>query len=160
MTDLQRRLRARLQLVRDELNQVIARLDDSMLPWAPREGMRTIQGQLLEIATTEIQNQAMLIDGASISFREAEPAGPETESVAGLETMLERVRARTLAYLDGLDDAQLEESIAYPPEWFESLQADRVPRSEVVRSIAQHEWYHVGQLVSYLWARGDDPYDW
>ena len=29
---------------------------------------------------------------------------------------------------------------------------------EVLRNIAAHEWYHTGQLVSYLWTRGEDPY--
>ena len=34
------------------------------------------------------------------------------------------------------------------------------PISEVLRSIATHESYHTGQLITYLWMRGDNPYEW
>jgi uncharacterized damage-inducible protein DinB len=35
-----------------------------------------------------------------------------------------------------------------------------LPRAELVLNIADHEYYHVGQLTSYPWFRGDNPYHW
>jgi len=154
------RLKARLALVREDLDAVVARLSDADLAFAPREGMRTIGGQLAEIAGTEIQVLAYLREGMHIPWEESNDFGERGKSVDAMKDVLGEVRQSTLEYLDSLTEEQLGEPIAMPKGWFESLGRDAVPPSEVFRSIAQHEWYHVGQLVSYLWFRGDDPYKW
>jgi len=51
----------------------------------------------------------------------------------------------------------LEESVSNPERWWEALRLTEGPRSEVLRNIASHEWYHTGQLIIYLWMRGDNP---
>ncbi|MEX2242249.1 MAG: hypothetical protein WD716_00220 [Fimbriimonadaceae bacterium] len=43
-------IKARLDIVREDLDEAVARISDDMLPWAPAPGMRTIKGQLEEIA--------------------------------------------------------------------------------------------------------------
>jgi uncharacterized damage-inducible protein DinB len=154
------RLKARLRLVREDLHEVMGRLQDADLAFAPAEGMRTIGGQLAEIAGTERQIMAWLRDGERIPFQEANDFGAQGSSLAGMSRALEEVRSATLAYLDSLSDEELKMPVKMPKGWFESLGAEAVPPSEVFRSIAQHEWYHVGQLVSYQWFRGDDPYKW
>jgi uncharacterized damage-inducible protein DinB len=154
------RLKARLSLVRKDLDEAIARLSDNDLAFAPREGMRTIGGQLTEIAGTEIQILAYLRDGTHLPWEQTNDFGERAESLEGMKVALNEVRQATLNYLDALTEEQLEEPVPMPKGWFESLESDAVPPSEVFRSIAQHEWYHVGQLVSYLWYRGDDPYKW
>ena len=78
----------------------------------------------------------------------------------GLIDQLNATRNQTLTYLDSLAEADLSEPILVPQHWFESLGLGIVPRREMITSIALHEWYHTAQLVSYLWARGDDPYSW
>ena len=154
------RLKARFSLVRSDLDEVIARLSDDDLSFAPREGMRTIGGQLAEIAGTEIQVLGYLRDGKHIPWEESNDFGERARSLEGMKAALNEVRQATLDYLDSLTEEQLERPIPMPKGWFESLESDAVPPSEVFRSIAQHEWYHVGQLVSYQWYRGDDPYKW
>ena len=91
---------------------------------------------------------------------EAEAEFGDTNSKFNMVTMLTSVREGTLEALASLSDAQLEESIAFTRPWFGTAGLPAAPRAEIFRSIACHEWYHVGQLVSYLWTRGDDPYKW
>jgi len=159
MSDLHARLEARLNLVRRDLDEAVSRLDNVEMDWAPAPGMRTIGGQLLEIAATEHQVQLILKTGQVTSYLEVHRA-LEKQSLAEYKDLLAAIRAETLDYLRSLSEADLQARIAMPLEYSESLGMDDVPREEVFRSIAQHEGYHVGQLVSYLWARGDDPYDW
>ena len=157
---LRDRLKARLQLVRNDLEEVMGRLHEGDLPFAPSEGMRTIGGQLAEIAGTERQLLAWLRDGEIIPFEKANAFYERAGSLAGMRDALNEVRSETLSYLDSLSEEELETPTSMPKGWYESLGADAVPPSEVFRSLAQHEWYHVGQLVSYQWFRGDDPYKW
>lgn len=154
------RLKARLELVRTDLEEVMGRLQESDIPFAPSDGMRTIGGQLAEIAGTERQILAWLRDGKSIPWEESNAFYERGASLAGMREVLGEVRAETLRYLYSLSEEELETPTPMPKGWFESLGADAVPPSEVFRSLAQHEWYHVGQLVSYQWYRGDDPYKW
>lgn len=157
---LRDRLKARLALVRQDLEEVIERLSDADLDWAPTQGMRTIGGQLVEIIGTEIMLLKWMRDAEKMSFKEAEAVAREAKSLAELHEILDSTRADTLEFIDSLSDEQLDAYAPFPSGWFESLGRGAVPRSEALRSIAQHEWYHVGQLVSYLWSRGDNPYEW
>ena len=150
---------ARLASARAGLNEAIARLDERFLDWAPAEGMRTIRGQLLEIVGTEIQFLARLRDGTSLTWELAE-AQIHDRTLAGLTAELEARRDETLAYIASEPDEWLAGPAGFPTSWHETLGLTDAPVAEVLRGLAQHEAYHTGQLVSYLWARGDDPYQW
>ncbi|MBX3117930.1 MAG: DinB family protein [Fimbriimonadaceae bacterium] len=154
------RLKARLRLVREDLEEILPRLSDSDLSWAPTEGMRTVGGQFIEIAATEIMLLAWMKEGRHITFKEAESFAEGNPTLEELIGALKSARADTLAYLDSLTAEQLETPAPFPDRWFESLGQPMMQPSEAFRSLAAHEWYHVGQLVSYLWSRGDDPYKW
>ena len=64
-------LKARLALVRRDLNPIVERLTPELLSWAPTAGMRTVAGQIVEIVGTEMQLIALLKDGQQISDQEA-----------------------------------------------------------------------------------------
>lgn len=159
MTDLQQRLTNRLELVREDLNEAIGRLGSFDMNWAPREGMRTVGGQLKEIAVTEHQIYTWLATGHQVSYKELDQLF-ERATLAEYIELLDQTREDTMVYLRSKTDEELRTPIKMPEGWFESLKMAEVPPSEVIRSIAQHEWYHTGQLVSYLWMHGDDPYEW
>jgi len=148
-------LKARLSNVRSDLEEVLSRLDQDMMSWSPAPGMRTVSGQLVEIAITELQIVLQLQEGRWIPDEEAKQLVGDCDSLRNLAIKLASIRANTLAYLDSLSPSALEEQVMVRTQGLPSN-----PRSEVFRTIAQHEYYHVGQLVSYLWARGDDPYRW
>lgn len=151
-------LKARLALTERNLNQVLDRLTDADLSWAPSEGMRTVGGQLLEIAGKESELIAWLQTG---EWPEEDSAFDlESATIANIRETLKALRASTHAYIDSFTEAELEDLIPCPDRWWEALLLTECPRSEIIRNISAHEWYHTGQLISYLWMRGDDPYDW
>jgi len=151
---------ARLNTVRRDLEEVVGRLDDEMMPWAPRGGMRGIGDQLVEILGTEIQNIAKLKGEAVPTWEEIDASIADPLSLSYLRKRLEETRRETLCYIESVSEAGLKAVAPIPPEWFEAMGLPEVPVGEVLRWIAQHEWYHTGQLISYLWFRGDDPYNW
>lgn len=153
-------LKGRFAIVRKDLDEIISRLADTDLDWAPGPGMRTVRGQLIEIAATERQILTWVRDHRQMPIEEAETFESDTTTLAGLGDALSKVRTDTLAYIDGQSQDELQALQSFPPGWWEALGLAEVPKSEALRSIAAHEWYHTGQLVSYLWARGDNPYSW
>lgn len=153
-------LKARLALVRRDLDPIVSRLTPDLMTWAPNTGMRTISGQIVEIVATEMQLIALLKDGQHISDADAQEIIGDCESLGNLRHTLMEVRQQTLDYLASLSEIDLAEEVSFDGGWFASLMLPTVPRTEVFVNIADHEWYHVGQLTSYLWMRGDNPYDW
>lgn len=152
-------LRQRLRLARADLMEAWSRVTDPMLPWAPAEGMRPLGDLMREILATELEIVAVLRDGHAGDYAEHwASAGCDTSGAYAARAF--DVRAATLAWLDAQTDAALRAPRPMPDAWWPGLGLAQAPAHEVVRSIAQHEAYHTGQLVSYLWARGDDPYAW
>jgi len=151
-------VRARLAVVRRDLDENLDRISDEMLDWAPAEGMRTVAGQLVEIVATEMQLITLLKEDRFIPDEDAKVIIGRCEDLPNLRRAVVEVRRETLNYLASLSDAELLEEVEFGGGWFGSLGLPTVPRAEVFVSVADHEWYHVGQLTSYLWARGIDPY--
>src|SRR5262249_18407780 len=93
-----------------------------------------------------------------------DPAAAEIIGDCGdLETLrraLYAFREQTLDYLHSLTPEQLEEEVEFGAGWFGSLGLAAIPRADVFINVADHEWYHWGQLTTYPWIRGDDPYKW
>jgi len=152
-------LLARMENIREDLEEALERIDDSMMGWAPVEGMRTVSGQMVEIAATEIQVRGRLTNSEWISDEEVRARIGDLGSVETVRAFLKTVRSDTVAQVEAYSDEELEEDAGfrlgaggYPVDWF--------PRSEVFRKLIEHEAYHVGQLVTYIWAYGDNPYRW
>jgi uncharacterized damage-inducible protein DinB len=101
-----------------------------------------------------------LKDGKDISDAEVDDMIGDSTSLDNLKRVLISVRQETLDYLDTLSEAELEENVSYLGAWFGSFWLPELPRAELFLNIADHEHYHIGQLTSYLWFRGDDPYKW
>lgn len=159
-TRLKHLLLARFAMVRNSLNEALDHVTDERLDFAPREGMPTIQEILLEIAGTEEQIRRYILEGIRIPLKEVTGPWIGTDTVSGVRARLEAVRAETLSYLDSINDADLETMYCFPQDWSESLGLPEVPLREALISLAAHEAYHTGQLVSYLWAAGEDPMAW
>ena len=130
-----------------------------MLPWAQAEGMRTVAGQLVEILWVEAQLVPALKDGKLLTDDELSAIANEESDLDQLLDALKSVREQTLQYLNSLDEAELIADVTLP-QWYGAYWPKSGPRAEHFRNVAEHEFYHVGQLMSYLWARGDNPYDW
>ena len=159
MSHSRRLLLARMANTREDLEEVLDRIDDRIMDWAPVAGMRTISGQMVEIAATEIQVRGRLKKSVWISDDEIRASIGDLGSIGTMRAFLRAVRSETVAQIEEYSDEELEGDAGfrlgaggYVVDWF--------PRSEVFRKLIEHEAYHVGQLVSYVWAYGDDPYRW
>ena len=75
---------------------------------------------------------------------------------------LMQVREETVNYLNACSEEQLQTPVPLPdvcpagegPEYWEPP----VAPAEVIRWIARHEYYHLGQFITYRWLLGDNPY--
>lgn len=146
--------------VRKELEETLPRLSDELLPWAPSEGMRTIHGQFVEILSTEQSITDRIKGSESIPYQDREKRFWKIDTLAGIIEALNQVRAETLSLLDNLSDQELERRVTVSKDFSDWLELPEVTASEMFRFLARHESYHAGQLVSYLWMRGDNPYSW
>lgn len=146
-------------MVRQDFDQMLSRLSDADIPWRPAEGMRTVGDMLVEIANKEMETIAWLRTGVWPD-NEPDAFDPQTSTLVEMRKRMEELRQDTHAYIDSFDDFGLDELIQCPDGWWEALRLRECPRSEILRNIAMHEWYHTGQLVIYLWQKGDDPYEW
>ena len=147
-----------LEQIRKQLIGEVQRMKPEELDWAPRPDMKSCRALLMEIATMEKGRMHWLSDREILDWKEIENslAWPDKEPQSALNA-LERVRADTLAYLKHRTEAELESAISVPEEWQRHLGATIEPE-EIVRRVARHEYYHLGQLITYRWILGDNPY--
>ena len=153
-------IRANFAAVRTELAETFPHLTDDMLEWAPVPGMHTIRRLFMDIMTTEQSILERLRGLPRSTDEELDAPYLSIKTVAGLLEKMAAVRDDTLGYLDTLDEAELAGPSPHWKSWSDGLQLNPTPVSEVLRYIARHEYYHAGQLFTYLWMRGDDPYAW
>lgn len=153
-------LRAQLDSVRSDLVETYPHLTDELLPWAPAEGMRTVQGQFVEMISTERAITDRLRGVASGNPDEEDAPLWAAKTVADLIALLDQTRALTHQLLDQTAEEELEAKVQVSQGFAGYLQLETVTAAALFSFIARHESYHAGQLVSYLWARGDNPYDW
>jgi uncharacterized damage-inducible protein DinB len=144
-------LKARLLYVRQDFDAELEKLTDADLPWRPMDVMPSVAGLLLEIANKEKELIAWLQSG---EWPEDDPdAFEETATLAEMRSIFATLRDQTLRYIDSFDEAGLEDLVPCPEKWWEALRLEACPRSEILRNLAAHEWYHTGQLIVYLHAR-------
>jgi len=140
-------LKARLVYVRQDFDAVLDELNDADLPWRPAGDMPSIAGLLVEIANKEKELIAWLQSG---EWPDDDPdAFDERATLTEMRLVLEALRKETLRYIDSFDEAGLEELVPCPEQWWEALRLEACPRSEILRNLAAHEWYHTGQLIVY-----------
>jgi len=153
-------IKARFLKTREGLDEILARLTPELMEWAPADGMRTVAGQLAEIASVEVPLVPLLKHGRHLSESEVDAAMGDPHSFENLKRVLIDIRHQTHDYLDSLSEAELSHEVSCGRAWFGTLWMATLPRAEVFLNVTEHELYHVGQLTSYLWYRGDNPYNW
>lgn len=158
MSDLHDLLRARLAIVRGDLERALDQAEGFSPDWAPAPGVRTLGGLLAEIAATEVQLLQLMEGGPITPYPELERV-MHRPSFAEFRQLLSEVREATLARLAAWSEADLLAEVDVDPGGWEGLGLARIPRAELVRSLAAHEWYHTGQLITSLWVAGRDPYE-
>jgi uncharacterized damage-inducible protein DinB len=141
-------LKARLLYVRQDFDEVLEKLTDADLALRPIDDMPSVAGLLVEMANKEKELIAWLQSG---EWPDDDPdAFEETATLAEMRSVFATLREETLRYIDSFDEAGLEELVPCPEKWWEALRLEACPRSEILRNLAAHEWYHTGQLIVYL----------
>lgn len=153
-------IKALLDSTRTELAEVFPHLTDADFDWAPAPGMRTIQGQFVEIIGTEIALQQVAKNHPRRSSAEVDAELFELKTVGAMIEKLTQVRRETLEFLANASENQLAAPVTISQGFKQYLELEEIPASELIRHIGRHEAYHTGQLMSYLWAKGNNPYDW
>ena len=118
--------------------------------------MRTIAGQLVEIISVEAPLVPYLKTGYLLTEAEVDGIVGNSHNLNHLLHALTEVRQSTLDYLNSLSDPELSEIVPSGDPWFGTLWLPAMPRAEHFLNIAEHEYYHVGQLISYLWCKGEE----
>ncbi len=153
-----KRLEKELTETRAELAKEIHALTPEDLSWAPKEGMKTYLALLQEIGTMEQLCIRWLTRKAMLSWPEVEASLAAAATDPGsLMQALEAIRAETLQYLRDTTEESLETKVEVAPDWHQYMGAELEPE-EFVRWISRHEYYHLGQIISYRWIQGHDPY--
>lgn len=151
------RLRFELSQVREELRESVLSIPPEDIDWAPREGMRTYRGLLIEIGATEILSTVFLTGAERVKWEEAE-ARVTGRTAEELMATLDGIRAVLLAELEKGDD-YLRGLMPVKGGLAKYLGGEELEREEMIRWIARHEYYHLGQLVTHRWMQGFNPYE-
>ena len=147
------RLRFDLDEIRGELAGTIRELGPEAFDQAPGPDMKTCKQLLQEIGTIEEVSrrwitQQEIADWGTVWQELDKP------DAGALVSALEEIRAKTLDYLAGCTEEQLQTPIPLPPMWYQYFGgATVIEPEELVRWIAKHEYYHLGQLYTYLFLR-------
>ena len=136
--------------MRQDLDEVLDKLTDADLPRRPWDDMPSVAGLLVEMANKERELIAWLQTG---EWPDDDPDSfEETATLAEMRSVFDGLRHQTLRYIDSFDEEGLEDLVSSPEKWWEALRLEACPRSEILRNIAAHEWYHTGQLIVYVQA--------
>jgi len=145
-------LKARFRYVRQDFDEVLDQLTDADLALRPTSAMPSVADLLVEMANKEKELVAWLKDG---EWPEDDPdAFDSSATLAEIRSVFASLRQETLDYIDSFDESGLEELVPCPEKWWEALRLDACPRSEILKNLAAHEWYHTGQLIVYLQTLG------
>jgi uncharacterized damage-inducible protein DinB len=156
MAKLSQRLLWELEDIRQELVDIVRKLKPEEFDWHPRPDMKSPKDLLQEIGTME---RVCMTVAAGRPKPDWEKAVTWSGNDAGTTLKdLEKIRAETVSFLKPATDEQLVRSIPVPESWRQYFKEPTVEPEELVRWVARHEYYHLGQLITYRWLLGYNPY--
>ncbi len=156
MATLSQRLLRELQEVREELVSVASRLKPEEFDWHPRPDMKSPKELLQEIGTMEKICMTVVARGPKLDWDRA--VSWSGNDVKAFLKDLEAIRAETVRHLQSARDEELHKPVPLPENWHQYFGGPTVEPEEIVRWVARHEYYHLGQLITYRWLLGYNPY--
>ncbi|OGF57652.1 MAG: hypothetical protein A2Z21_02760 [Candidatus Fraserbacteria bacterium RBG_16_55_9] len=149
------RLLKELKEIREELIGIVAQLKPEEFDWHPRPDMKSAKDLLKEIGAMEKICVNVAAGGPKLEWERAISwSGTDQDSML---KDLESVRAETNRFLQSATEERLQKPISLPEAWHQYF-GPTVEAEELVRWVARHEYYHVGQLITYRWLLGYNPY--
>lgn len=145
-----------LKQIRADLRKELAPVQDIDLDWAPKEGMKSYRALLKEIGAIQVETSIFVREGRVPPWEEAE-SYVTGDTVAQIVASLDHLLDELVEFLSGQTDADFDRFLDVKDwEWF--FGTSQIEPDEMVRWVARHEYYHLGQIVTYNWMRGLDPY--
>jgi uncharacterized damage-inducible protein DinB len=120
--------------------------------------MKSCKALLAEIGAMETMCTQFWLYGKEADWGAVTQELERNESPAALLKALEAIRAETLAALHDATEDDLQAPLTLPESWHGYFGSPTVEPEELLRWIARHEYYHLGQMILYRWMRGDNPY--
>jgi uncharacterized damage-inducible protein DinB len=149
------RLKIELDAIREQLNEQIDAIPPDELGWKPKPDMKSFQDLLLEIGAQERISLRWVRERETLEWSEAWDAiRREGEETGSFREALARVRAETLGFLAEAEEERLQTPAPLPQEWRAAFGAEAIEPEELIREIARHEYYHLGQIIAYRRIRG------
>jgi uncharacterized damage-inducible protein DinB len=155
MAKLSQRLLFELEDVRKELLEVVKKLKPEEFDWHPRPDMKSPKDLLQEIGTMEKICMTVVAGGPKLEWDKA--VSWSGDDVKAILKDLDKIRKETVRYLKSADK-KLAEPMPLPKGWQQYFGAPAIEPEELVRWVARHEYYHLGQLITYRWLLGYNPY--
>lgn len=136
--------------IRDQLNESLQGITPEELTWKPRPDMKSVKDMLRECGEVEKIFVGFFRDGTQLDFGKA--VQWSGEDFASTMADLEKIRQETIQTLSKASDADLEKMLKAKTgrEWV---------GEEIFRTVARHEYYHLGQIVYNRWMLGHNPYN-
>ncbi|MES2462270.1 MAG: DinB family protein [Armatimonadota bacterium] len=152
------RIRLDLNEIRKELTETLEGMSSDDLNWVPNPDaeMRSVKNIVQEIGAMEAVTLHMAAYQKDLDWNGVMES-LNKDSAAELLAVLSDIRSTTLAYLENATEEQLETPVALNAEWQGYFNAPVVEPEELLRWIVRHEYYHLGQIVTYQWQRGKNP---
>jgi uncharacterized damage-inducible protein DinB len=136
--------------VRRGLNKALDKLTDEQLDFVAREGMRSLGTVARHIAHAEEAWFRHWMVGKTEG--PSEYAAEDYPTVESIKALLAEVHARTEAYLETLDVADLDQG-------FETCWGQRGPLRWVIWHVMEHEIHHRGEIYFMLGLLGMEAPD-
>lgn len=133
------------RIIRQGLIEALDLLDDEQLTFVPREGLWSLGTVAVHIAEAEEGWFRYVVTGELDVWPDFAPEDYAT--VPALKALLADVHDRTVAYLEGMDDVDLDRVVDAP--W-----GAQFPLRWVVWHVLEHEAHHRGEIYLMLGLMG------
>ena len=158
---MERSLRGRLEFdlgsVRKELVEHVSRIQSAEFGYAPSPGMKSYRDLIVEIGAMEVESCTLLATGVVPSWADCE-ARVRGDTAQDLLASLNDIRRFTLVWLEDATPEDLAKAIPIPESWWPYMGREKIEAEEFIRWISRHEYYHLGQIITYRWIQGHNPY--
>lgn len=149
-------IQTELDEIRQELLDTAKGIKPEEFTWEPRPGMKSAKALLQEIGAMEKIHTVFLAQNTIISWENAVPWSGE--SLQAVVSDLQTIRQETLTFLRLCSDRDFESPRPIPEPWQQWWGKEASPEM-MLRWVARHEYYHLGQLIYNRWLLGYNPYN-
>ncbi len=119
--------------------------------------MKTYRDLIHEIAWIAAESTIVITENRIPSEQEAMDS-INKRSLSSLKEGLQTWHEKLLDHLSTAADESLSKTHRFDSNWAKFFGTTDIELEELIRWIARHEYYHLGQIITYGWIQGRNPY--